>query len=100
MFKAGAAALVAAMCTWCGTATAATVITDPAGDANHGGNAGLDVSTGPVSDAPRDLTKVVASSDGSALSLAFTTSAPVDQGVNDTFVRLNVTTPKCPIEMG
>ena len=85
---------------WCGVASAATVITDPAGDANGGANAGLDQATGPVNDAARDLTKVAVSSDGTALSVAFTTSAPVDQGVNGTFVRLNVTTPTCPVSLG
>src|SRR4051812_18150422 len=99
MWRAGGAAVVAAMSMWCGVASAATVITDPAGDANGLAAAGLDISTGPASDAARDLTKVVASSDGRALTVAWTTSAPVTQGPASTFLRLNLTTPKCPITL-
>ena len=99
MLKAGAAALVAAMTMWCGAAGAAVVITDPAGDANGGANAGLDQATGPVNDAARDLTKVVLSSDGGALNVAFTTSAPLDQGPIETFARLNLTTSTCPVSL-
>src|SRR4051812_13841267 len=100
MFRAGVAVVGAAMFLSGGVASAATTITDPAGDANGGANAGLDVATGPASDAARDLTKVVVSSDDTALTVAFTTSAPVDQGATNTLVRLNVTTPKCPVALG
>ena len=83
------------MCLSGGVASAATTITDPAGDANGGANAGVDQATGPVNDAARDLTKAVISTDGSALIVSFTTSAPVDQGAAQTFLSLNVDTPKC-----
>jgi hypothetical protein len=99
MWRAGGAAIVAAMMMWCGAASAATVITDPAGDANGLGNAGLDLATGPVNDAARDLTNVAVSSDGGALSVAFTTSAPLDQGPVQTFARLTLTTAKCPVSL-
>jgi hypothetical protein len=100
MWRAGGAAIAAATMTmWCGAASAATVITDPAGDANGLGNAGLDQATGPVNDAARDLTRVTVSSDGGALSVAFTTSAPLDQGPVQTFARLTFTTAKCPVSL-
>jgi hypothetical protein len=92
------AAVVAAM-VWCGGASAATVITDPPGDANGGANAGLGLATAPASDATRDLTRVTVSSTAGALSVAFETSAPLTPGTLPTFVTLHATAGTCPVRL-
>src|SRR3954452_16507458 len=99
MFRAGGAVVGAAMMLWCGAASAATVINDPAGDANGLGNAGQDLATAPASDAARDLTKVTITPEKDALSVAFTTSAPLTPGQAPSELRLHLTTPKCPVNL-